>query len=551
MVACSSNSPTIISEIDLTILHTNDHHGHYWPDLDKGRWGGMPARKTLVDSIRKEVKSQNGYSLLLSGGDINTGTLESDIYNAKPDFLGMKKIGYDAMALGNHEFDNDLQVLKQQIKWANFPIISANIYVRKTDKRFVRPYILKEFNGIKIGIIGLTTTDTPQKASSEDARKYLDFKNVISETQKIVMEMKSQDIDAIIAVTHMGHKGSATADGDIKLANAVEDIDVIVGGHSQQKVLAEKHGNAIVVQAEEWGKYLGRLDLKITKTNLGTSVEMSKPYKLIPINLKQKISDKTYRLLEKEIPEDKELKEFLAPYYLSAKNKAKKVVAYSEADIPFTSLDIRSKPTALGQFVGEAMRRQTKSDLAIINGGGIRTGLEKGNIELGMIHNIHPYGNTIANVTLTPEELYEYINFSLSFYHAANNPNRIDLGGGYPHYAGIQLVIHNKELIKIKANDDSWTITKKPNGKITSTGKKQIILSISSFQSIGGDGYTDFSNRPSYSDSGFSINKAVEESLIALPKKQTSNGILPILSKEEIDRYQQLARESIVDNLIR
>lgn len=108
------------------MLHTNDHHGHFWRN-EYGEYG-LAAQKTLVDGIRKEVAAEGGSVLLLSGGDINTGVPESDLQDAEPDFRGMNLVGYDAMAIGNHEFDNPLAVLRQQEKWAKFPLLSANIY---------------------------------------------------------------------------------------------------------------------------------------------------------------------------------------------------------------------------------------------------------------------------------------------------------------------------------------------------------------------------------------------------------------------------------------
>ena len=96
----------------ITVLHTNDHHGHFWRN-EYGEYG-LAAQKTLVDGIRKEVAAEGGSVLLLSGGDINTGVPESDLQDAEPDFRGMNLVGYDAMAIGNHEFDNPLTVLRQQ-----------------------------------------------------------------------------------------------------------------------------------------------------------------------------------------------------------------------------------------------------------------------------------------------------------------------------------------------------------------------------------------------------------------------------------------------------
>jgi len=113
-------------EYQLTILHTNDHHGRFWQNSN-GEYG-MAARKTLIDNIRAEVASAGGEVLLLSGGDINTGVPESDLQDAEPDFMGMTMLGYDAMAVGNHEFDNSRDVLMKQTGWADFPFLSANIF---------------------------------------------------------------------------------------------------------------------------------------------------------------------------------------------------------------------------------------------------------------------------------------------------------------------------------------------------------------------------------------------------------------------------------------
>ncbi|NCO47395.1 MAG: bifunctional UDP-sugar hydrolase/5'-nucleotidase, partial [Vibrio sp.] len=130
----------------LTVLHTNDHHGRFW----QNKYGeyGMAARKTLIDDLRSDIEAEGGSVLLLSGGDINTGVPESDLQDAEPDFKGMSKIGYDAMALGNHEFDNPLEVLFKQKEWANFPMLSANIYDKATGKRLFQAYQMFDKQGV-------------------------------------------------------------------------------------------------------------------------------------------------------------------------------------------------------------------------------------------------------------------------------------------------------------------------------------------------------------------------------------------------------------------
>ncbi|GAB7193732.1 hypothetical protein OS31_10420 [Dickeya oryzae] len=165
----------------ITILHTNDHHGHFWHN-DYGEYG-LAAQKTLVDQIRQDVTAKGGSVLLLSGGDINTGVPESDLQDAEPDFRGMNLVGYDAMAVGNHEFDNPLTVLRQQEKWAHFPLLSANIYQKSTSKRLFKPYALFDRQGVKIAVIGLTTDDTAKIGNPEYFHD-IEFRKPVDEAKK-------------------------------------------------------------------------------------------------------------------------------------------------------------------------------------------------------------------------------------------------------------------------------------------------------------------------------------------------------------------------------
>lgn len=224
----------------ITILHTNDHHGHFWHN-DHGEYG-LAAQKTLVDQIRQEVASKGGSVLLLSGGDINTGVPESDLQDAEPDFRGMNMVGYDAMALGNHEFDNPLSVLRQQEKWAKFPLLSANIYQKSTSQRLFKPYALFDKQGVKIAVIGLTTDDTAKLGNPEYFTD-IEFRNPSTEAKQVVEQLrKSEKPDVIIAATHMGHyddgNHGSNAPGDVEMARSLPAgyLDMIVGGHSQDPV---------------------------------------------------------------------------------------------------------------------------------------------------------------------------------------------------------------------------------------------------------------------------------------------------------------------------
>ena len=231
------------SRVDtVTILYTNDVHAHLSADSDgRGGWDNIAA-------YVKDLKKTQENVLLLDAGDMTQGTAISTIYSGKPIFHVMNAVGYDYAVLGNHEFDNGLDSIRDYRDIADFELLSANIYA---DGSLVAdsPAALIDVDGVKVGIIGITTPDylcegLDVLTSEEVVAKYAPK-----------LEAKA---DLIIALTHLGFKR------DKKLAAATSQIDVIVGGHSHTKLDEPiKINNTLIVQAGCWGWYLGRLDLKI------------------------------------------------------------------------------------------------------------------------------------------------------------------------------------------------------------------------------------------------------------------------------------------------
>lgn len=221
----------------ITILHTNDHHGRFWKN-SKDEYG-MAARATLINKIRQEVQKSGGQTLYLDGGDLNTGTPESDLQDAVPDILGMNALKLDAMAIGNHEFDKPTNILYQQIKLAKFPFLAANIFKKNTQVHAFKPYIIKKIDDLKVGIIGFTTNETPMISRPENMSAF-DFVSPIQAAQNI-LPLLDKKTDLVFAVTHMGHYDNEQPErlypGDIQLAAQTHGIDIIVGGHTQIPLL--------------------------------------------------------------------------------------------------------------------------------------------------------------------------------------------------------------------------------------------------------------------------------------------------------------------------
>ncbi|MDA0382059.1 bifunctional UDP-sugar hydrolase/5'-nucleotidase UshA [Vibrio owensii] len=496
----------------LTVLHTNDHHGRFW----QNKYGeyGMAARKTLIDELRAEIQAEGGSVLLLSGGDINTGVPESDLQDAEPDFKGMSKIGYDAMALGNHEFDNPLEVLFKQQEWANFPMLSANIYDKETGKRLFQPYAMFNKQGIKIAVIGLTTEDTAKLGNPEYIGK-VDFRDPKEEAKKLIAELKqTEKPDLIFAVTHMGHyengNRGVNAPGDVALARYLNegDLDMIVGGHSQEPVCMEgpnvikknfkpgdeckpdEQNGTYIVQAYEWGKYVGRADYEFRNGELSMV-----SYDLIPVNLKKKIKvngESQRVLVQDEIAQDSAMLDFLRPYQEKGQGQLNVKIAESNGKLEGDRNVVRFQQTNLGRLIATAHMERAKADFAVMNSGGVRDSIEAGDITYKDVLTVQPFGNMVSYVDMSGKEVLDYLNV------VATKP--VD-SGAYAQFAGITMTVEN--------------------GKVSNVfiGEKQLRLdgqyrfTVPSYNASGGDGYPKVNTHPGYVNTGFTDAEVLKEFL--------------------------------------
>ncbi|MEH0699816.1 bifunctional UDP-sugar hydrolase/5'-nucleotidase UshA [Vibrio owensii] len=496
----------------LTVLHTNDHHGRFW----QNKYGeyGMAARKTLIDELRAEIQAEGGSVLLLSGGDINTGVPESDLQDAEPDFKGMSKIGYDAMALGNHEFDNPLEVLFKQQEWANFPMLSANIYDKETGERLFQPYAMFNKQGIKIAVIGLTTEDTAKLGNPEYIGE-VDFRDPKEEAKKLIAELKqTEKPDLIFAVTHMGHyengNRGVNAPGDVALARYLNegDLDMIVGGHSQEPVCMEgpnvikknfkpgdeckpdEQNGTYIVQAYEWGKYVGRADYEFRNGELSMV-----SYDLIPVNLKKKIKvngESQRVLVQDEIAQDEAMLDFLRPYQEKGQGKLNVKIAESNGKLEGDRNVVRFQQTNLGRLIATAHMERAKADFAVMNSGGVRDSIEAGDITYKDVLTVQPFGNMVSYVDMSGKEVLDYLNV------VATKP--VD-SGAYAQFAGITMTVEN--------------------GKVSNVfiGEKQLRLdgqyrfTVPSYNASGGDGYPKVNTHPGYVNTGFTDAEVLKEFL--------------------------------------
>ncbi|WP_392553416.1 bifunctional UDP-sugar hydrolase/5'-nucleotidase UshA [Orbus wheelerorum] len=495
----------------ITILHTNDHHGRFWPNAI-GEYG-LSAQKTLVDEIRQEVAAKGGELLLLSGGDINTGVPESDTLNAEPDFKGMNIIGYDAMAVGNHEFDHQLPTIRKQQSWVDFPFLSANIYFTDKNERVFSPYKIFDKQGIKIAVLGLTTNDTIFLASPKNTNG-IEFRETLPEAKKIIAEIKlAENPDIIIAVTHMGHyvngEHGSMAPGDVSLARGLAsgDLDMIVGGHSQNPVCMagtnerindyipgtpcapDQQNGTWIVQAHEWGKYLGRADFvflngKLTLEN----------YQLIPINLKKEVDNgndtKRLEFYTQEIKPNLEMQAFLTPYQEKGQQQLLTTVGQLQGRLDGERDKVRYQQTNLGQLLLSAFIEKTDADAGIMSGGMIRDSLLEGNISYRDILKVEPFANNVVYVELRGVDLLAYLTAAV---------NKKPGAGSYAHFRNLTLTLNGDKIVAVKVK-----------GKPLELNKKYRIATLD-FLAAGGDGYPIINKLSSFVDTGYRDADVVRE----------------------------------------
>ena len=480
-----SVAPCTENVCKLTILHTNDTHGRFWHN-DKGEYG-MAAQKTLVERLRAEAKAAGSEVLVLSGGDVNTGVPESDLQDAEPDFMAMNSIRYDAMAVGNHEFDNPLTILEKQRQWAQFPMISANIYDKTSGKRYFDPYkVFKLESGLKVAVLGLTTEDTAQLVDPNNVQT-LEFRDPTTEAAKLGKQIRdNKEANLVLAITHMGHyengQHGSNAPGDVEMARALPagTLDAIIGGHSQNPVCMEpgtpdkyadfkpgddcqpdQQNGTWIMQAHEWGKYVGRAQFDYQNGKLTLT-----QYDLIPVNLKNADGD----FIQEEIVKDPELYNTLLTYQEKGQQELGVVIGATDGVLDGERANVRNKQTNLGRLITTATAEKLSTDFGIVNSGGVRASIAAGDISYRDVLTVHPFGNTVNKATMSGNELLTYLGQVAT--KTANT-------GGYAQFGGIKMTVDcqakSVDIATIggKAFDPAATYS----------------FSIPSFSAAGGDGY--------------------------------------------------------------
>jgi 2',3'-cyclic-nucleotide 2'-phosphodiesterase (5'-nucleotidase family) len=460
--------------IQCTILFFNDIHGHLKPfsakeQGQKTEVGGIARMATLVQKIRTENNRKSIPTFCLLAGDILQGPPMSTVFKGEPDVKCFNLMGINAMTVGNHEFDFGLDNLIKLRDVATFPFLSANIVLKDTGKTLFRPMVAMPLApGIDLNVIGVTTNDllfTTHPKNTTDIS--------VQDPVKAVQEIY-QAVEGKGPVILLSHNKAAE---DKTIAERLPGLLAIIGGHDQILLNPPKmEGSVPVFQAFEKGKYLGRIDLIVD-----------------PVTRRGEITGWSYTAITPEIPENTDVAAIVKEYDNQLGIKFHEVIGETSVYLNGDRGTVRYQETNMGNLITDIMKNFSGSDIALLNAGSIRSGIDIGPITLEEVYTAFPFENELMVVNISGEDL-------LAALSRAVKGRRADEDGGFLHISGLTFKIKNATPQDILINglplDPAATYR----------------TAVSDFIAGGGDGYTLFRDKIPYR-SGSMIRELVVQAI--------------------------------------
>ncbi len=463
--------------VEITILHTNDIHSNYAESANDGMIG-----MAKIAGYSKQLKAQSKNVLLLDAGDNMHGTLLTTLYKGTTAPGVLNAVGYDYVTLGNHEFDYGANQYKKLTQMLKAETLVANIVKEGTGIPVFDMSVIRDFDGVKVGIFGLNTPETKVKAHPDNT-KGIDILDPSLVAAQMVKELKAKGADYIICLAHLGIDEESEGVRSIDVAKKVKGIDLIVDGHSHSVLDGGmKVGNTLIVSAGEKGKYLGQVTITVTDGAITTNAKL--------LNYEA----------AKAFPEDAKTKKLVDRLVAKKEKATNKVIGYTDVLLDGEREHVRAGESNLARFATDVFRTVTGADVAFTNGGGIRASIQAGNITIGDVYTVFPFGNSLTVKEVTGAQLEEALAFGLSSFPTA--------AGAMPQVSGM--------TYKIKATGG------KPydimvGGEPLEAAKKYTLVT-NDFMAAGGDGYTMFGAAPTVAFFG-----GMEEVLINYIKE---NGVV-------------------------
>jgi len=481
--------------VQITILGTTDLHGNinpidYYTDKPDNR--GFAKVATLIKRIRKEQPN----TLLIDSGDTIQGSPLESFHSRKnnvrtdPMMLVMSSLNYDAMAVGNHEYNFGLKVLEKARGEAKFPWLSGNTYEKGTGRTHYKPYIVKEVAGVKFGIVGLTTPGVPYWDNPPNYAG-LEFREPVPEARKWVAMLRTQEkVDVVVIAMHMGlgedlRTGEASSgqipheNEAISIAKEVPGVDVIFMGHTHRDVPSLYINGVLLTQANHWGRHLARADLYLQKAPTGWRV-YAKSARTIPADDRVEPDPEVVKLTE---PYDRQTQEWL-----------ERVVAQSPQDL--TAEEARFRDTAILDLIQKVQLEAGKADVSMVASFNQQARIAKGPVTVRDVAELYVYENTLVVLEVTGQQLKDALEHSAKYYNnyeAGKTPRELindkipaynfDVAEGVTYDLDLSKPLGSRiQNLRFKGQPLSLT--------------RKLRLATNNYRVNGGGGYTMYKNAP-------------------------------------------------------
>lgn len=473
--------PPPAPQLRLTLLHTNDHHGQ---DMDhavpggKGQAGGLAMRAAMITRLRRTAAAPDHRVLLLDAGDVSTGACAATRLHARSSLEAMELMGYDAMALGNHEFDQILATTLGELDRVSLPVLSINARWREDDRLLVKPVQRVTLAGHPVAILGLTTPETPETSTLGDDPR-LRFDGLEETTRRWVAALRPQ-VELLIALTHQG------LERDRQLARDVPGIDLIVGGHSHDALPQPVIENGVpILQAGANGAFLGHAELELAAA---------------PAGRKRSVRLASYELLSVPVAgagglePDPEVARQIERHWSTVADQCAAPVGRVLGRFERRPLAGPGSGSTLGHLVADSVRWRARTDVALQNEGSLRDDLPAGEVTLGAVQSALPFSNTIVRIEMSGEELMQVL---------AELARRPAADMGFLHVSGLTWVIESSTprdvLVAGKPLDASTRYT----------------VGVNSFLARGGDNHHLLARLGRKVDTGFDATQALADYIAA------------------------------------
>ncbi|HEV7903512.1 MAG TPA: 5'-nucleotidase C-terminal domain-containing protein [Pyrinomonadaceae bacterium] len=403
----------------ITILSTTDLHGNvlpfdYYTNRPDAR--GLAKVATLIRQARRENPAG---TLLLDSGDTIQGTPLEYVHNKKnnappdPLMLAMNALKFDALAVGNHEYNFGLTVLEKARREANFPWLSANTYKRGTNETYYQPYLVKELNGVRVGVIGLTTPGVPVWENKENFAG-LEFREPVAEARKWVGVLREKErVDLVVVAMHMGLEedlrtgevspGQVTQENvGVQLARQVAGIDLVLMGHTHREVPSVVIGDTLLTQANAWGRHLARADVYLERDGRGRWRVAAKAARTVAVNERTET--------------DAEVARLVAPYDQETQNWLARVIGESGAEL--TAEGSLFRDSAILDLVQRVQLDVGHADVSMVASFNPQARLPRGAVTVRDIAGLYIYENTLVVLEVTGAQLKDALEHSAKFFRA-------------------------------------------------------------------------------------------------------------------------------------